>query len=174
MQLMDKAKATRFLGQEFLVWLWYRSETGEGAFDLGESVTAHVWFERKMILESEGDGGTEKVTCAGENQQFKEARFALAQNKTIQEAMIRLAMGDNEWSFVLDATWLNYRSLKTPKVMQDRREDPDGLFFEKVSLLYRALSAMDAIYAQFVRLRLSPEWEATELPAILGWIREGR
>ncbi len=88
--------------------------------------------------------------------------------------MIRLAMGDNEWSFVLDATWLNYRSLKTPKVMQDRREDPDGLFFEKVSLIYKALSAMDAIYAQFVRLRLSPEWEAAELPAILGWIREGK
>jgi len=88
--------------------------------------------------------------------------------------MIRLAMGDNEWSFVLDATWLNYRSLKTPKVMQDRREDPNGLFFEKVSLLYKALSAMDASTAQFVRIRLSPEWETTELRAILGWIREGR
>jgi len=39
MQLMDKAKATRFLVRSFLVWLWYKSETGEGAFDLGESVT---------------------------------------------------------------------------------------------------------------------------------------
>jgi hypothetical protein len=174
MQLIDKARTTRFLGQEFLVWLWYRSETGQGTFDLGESVTAHLWFERKMILESDGDGVAEKVTCAGENQRFREARFALTQNKTIREAMIRLAMGDSEWSFVMDATWMNYKSFKTPKVMQDRREDPDGLFFEKVALLYKALSAMDAIYAKFIRLRISPEWEASELPAILEWIREGR
>jgi hypothetical protein len=58
--------------------------------------------------------------------------------------------------------------------MQDSEKDPEGLFYEKFSLIDQALSAMDFIYSSFLKIRLSPEWETEELPALLTWIKEGK
>ena len=58
--------------------------------------------------------------------------------------------------------------------MQDDEEDPAGLFYEKFFLIEQAVSAMDAIFSTFIKLRLSPDWEGKELPALLEWIREGK
>ena len=81
MQIMEKVRETGFLGREFLLWLWFRSETGEGLFDLGELGHVELWIDGKVVLEAESDEGVEKITCAGENARLKEARFALTKNK---------------------------------------------------------------------------------------------
>lgn len=123
-----------------------------------------------ITLKSEIDEQVETVICSGENPQLKEARFALTENKKITQAMIKLIIGDDEWSFILDSTWMNYRSLKTPKVLQDYKDDPDGLFYEKVSLIDKAVSSMEIIFSQFISLRISQEWKTGELPALVKWI----
>ncbi|MCP4576857.1 MAG: hypothetical protein GY846_11290, partial [Deltaproteobacteria bacterium] len=58
--------------------------------------------------------------------------------------------------------------------MQDKKDDPDGLFYEKVFLIEEAVSAMDGIYAEFLKLRLSPKWSGEELPAFSRWIQSGK
>ena len=174
MQLMEIIKKTKFLGQEFLMWLWYKSETNDGVFDLGEAGEAKLWFDRRVVLQSEGDEGVEKVVCSGENPDLKEARFALTENKAITDAMVKLIIGDNEWSFNLDSTWMNFTSFKSPKVIQDKDEDPEGLFYEKYSLIQQAVSAIDCIFSSFIRIRISSVWEKQELPALLKWIRAGK
>jgi recombination associated protein RdgC len=174
MQLLERARNYEFLGREFLVWLWFKSDINEGRFSLGKSGDAELWFDGRVVLQSDQDSGAEKVICLGENSHLREARFALTEHKTITEAMFKLVIGDNEWSFILDSTWMNFKSFKTPKVMQDNEEDPEGLFYEKFSLIEQALSAIDIIYSSFIKVRLSPEWQALELPALLKWIREGK
>jgi recombination associated protein RdgC len=173
MQLLDKVRKTEFLGREFLLWLWFRSETEEGIFDLGDKGKAELWFEGKITLQSENERGVETVTCAGEAMSMKEARFALAGEKEIRQATITLTVGDNRWSFVLDSTWMNFRSFKTPRVMNDKKEDSDGLFYEKAFLIEEAVSAMDQLYSSFIRRRLSPEWLTEERRAIARWMRQG-
>ncbi len=173
MQLLEKARKTEFLGREFLAWLWFRTETDKGHFKLGEE-TVDIWFDGKITLEGENERGLETIVCSGQSQDMKEARFALAENKEIVQATVVLTMGDNQWTFVLDALWMNFRTFKTPKVVQDKREDPDGLFYEKVYLMEAAVSAVDDIYGEFLRHRLSPEWSTRELPALVQWIREGQ
>lgn len=174
MQLMERVRGSEFLGREFLVWLWFKSEIDEGRFDLGELGYAELWFDRKIVLQSETDEGTEKIACSGDNPDLKEARFALTKNKQIIEAMLKLMIGDHEWSFVLDSTWMNFKSFKTPKVLMDKEEDPEGLFYEKFFLLEKAVNAIDSIFSIFVKLRTSPEWEKEELPALQKWINEGK
>jgi recombination associated protein RdgC len=174
MQLIEKAKDYEFLGREFLVWLWFRSETKGGVFSLGESESAELWFEGRIVLQPDEGDRDEKVICLGEISRSKEARLALAEFKTVTEAKVRLRIGENEWSFVLDSTWLNFKSFKTPKVVQDTEQDPDGLFYEKFYLIDQALSAMDAVFASFISLRLSTDWEENEFPALLEWINQGR
>lgn len=174
MQILEMVRKTEFLGREFLLWLWYKSETEEGIFDLGDKGKAELWLEGKIMLQSETERGVEIITCEGETSDMKEARFALAEGKEIRQATVKLAIGDNRWSFVLDAAWMNLRSFKTPRVMNDSAEDPDGLFYEKAYLIEEALAAMDQIYAAFMERRLSPEWETEDRGIIGQWIRQGR
>ncbi|MFZ7110520.1 MAG: hypothetical protein ACOWYE_02460 [Desulfatiglandales bacterium] len=173
MQLMDRVRKSEHLGREFLLWLWWKSETQNGRFEVGEEIV-ELWFDRRIILESESDEGIEKIVCSGDNPHLREARFALTENKQITEAMVKLVIGDGEWTFSLDSKWMNFKGFKTPKVMLDDDEDPDGLFYEKYFLIDRALSVMDAIYAAFVKRRISPEWKKEEIPALLEWIKEGK
>ena len=69
---------------------------------------------------------------------------------------------------------MNFSVFKTPKVVQDKGEDPDGVFYEKIFLMEEAVSAMDEIYSSFIKLRLSPEWADQERPALVKWISEGK
>jgi len=174
MQLLERVGSTEFIGREFLAWLWFKSETGEGSFPLGEAGSVELWYDGRIVLQSDQDDRDEKVICLGDTSRSREARFALAERKAVTEAKIRLSIGDNEWSFILDATWLNFKSFKTPRVVQDDKEDPDGLFYEKFYLIEQALSALDAVFSSFIKLRLSADWEARELPALLQWVGEGK
>ena len=174
MQLLEKVRKTEFLGREFLVWLWFRADTDRGLFTLGEKGAAELWFDGKITLQSENEKGRETIICAGEASNMKEARFALAEDKEVVQTTIKLLIGDNQWSFALDSTWMNFSTFKTPKVMQDRGEDPDGVFYEKIFLMEEAVSAMDEIYSSFIKLRLSPEWADQERPALGKWISEGK
>ncbi len=172
MELLDKVKKTAFLGHEFLLWLWFRAETGKGIFDLPGEKKAELWFDGKITLQSENEKGTETITCIGESLNMREARFSLKEGKDILQASVVLSINDNEWSFILDSTWFNFKSFKTPKVMQDKKDDPDGLFYEKMYLIEEALSAIDEIFLSFIQLRLSPEWEYDIVPDITQWINE--
>jgi recombination associated protein RdgC len=174
MNLAERLKKTEFLGREFLVWLWFRSEIQDGVFELGEPGEVELWLEGKMTLESDGDEHGEKVVCSGPASRMKEARFALTKNKKLTQATVRMLKGDDEWCLVLDSTWLNISSLKTPRVMQDVREDPDGLFYERMFLIEQPFSVVDALFSQFIEKRLSPEWNVTEFPELKEWILKGK
>lgn len=173
MNLMERVQQTEFLGREFLTWLWFRSESRDGVFELGELGTVELWFEGKMTLESDGEERGDKVACTGGGTRFREARFALTRNKKVTQAAVRLLKGDDEWSFSVDAAWLNLSGLKTPKVMQDAKEDADGLFYERMYLIEQPIAVLNALFAQFIRLRVSQEWEQEERPALNDWIQQG-
>ncbi len=172
MDILETIKDTEFLGKEFLIWLWFKSEKKHGLVDLGETGVFELRFSGKITLQSKNeDGGT--VICSGVGAGFKEARFALAENKRVAQATIKFIEGDDEFSFVLDSTWLNFRTLRTPKVVQDDKDDPDGLFYEKIGLTEKVVSVIDKIFAYFIKLRISEEWNKKELPAIKKWVKKG-
>ncbi|MCF8119137.1 MAG: hypothetical protein K9L83_02910 [Deltaproteobacteria bacterium] len=173
MQLLDRVKQTEFLGREFLLWLWFRTETDRGIFDLREQGKAEVWFDGRIMLQSESDRGVDTITCAGEAAYMREARVALSEDKEITRAAVKLALGEDEFSFVLDSTWMNFSTFKAPRVMQDREADPEGLFYEKIFLIEKAVSAMDEIFAAFIELRTGSDWGDTEGPALMKWVSEG-
>ncbi len=174
MNLIERVKQTEFLGREFLTWLWFRSESQEGVFDLAELGTVEILFEGRMTLEPDGEERGDKFTCDGAGTRLGEARFSLTRGKKVTQVSLRLLRGDDEWSFTLDAAWLNLSGLKVPKVMQDAREDAEGLFYERMFLIEQPVAVVNALFEEFIRLRVSPEWDQDELPALVEWIRRGR
>ena len=170
MDILDLLHKKEFLGREFLTWLWFKSEIQGGSFTLDNSQQAVLWFDDRVVLQSDGK---EMVTCQGENSELTEARHALREGKKVTQAKIKLIIGDNDWSFCLDSTWLNFKSLKTPRVMLDTKEDPEGLFYEKAHLLATPISTVEQLFTQFLKIRISTEWDKKEVPAIRQWMKKG-
>jgi hypothetical protein len=172
MDILEKIEKTETIGKDFLLWLWFRNETRKGIFEDGDGLSAEIMIDGKMTLET--DEIQDSVTCSCANPLMKEARFALMENKKITKAAIRLIINEeDEFFFRMDSRWMNFRLLKTPKVIQDLKDDPEGFFYEKTGLIERAITVMDSVFMDFIRIRVSPEWESSELPALIKWIRSG-
>jgi hypothetical protein len=173
MNVLDKIEKTEVIGTDFLLWLWFRSETRNGIFDMEKNLHAEILIDGKMTLENIET--QDKVTCSGNNPLMKEARLALIENKKITMAAIKLILNEeDEFTFKFDSQWMNFRMLRTPKVIQDFKDDPEGLFYEKTGLIEKAITVMDSVFMSFINLRISPAWEGEELPALVAWINSGK
>jgi len=172
MDILSLIQNKKFLGREFLTWLWFQSDSKSGMIALDESQTVEIWVDNKIILESADEETPEKVICQGDSSEMLEARQALIQGKKVSQACFRLYMKDDEWRFTLDDSRLDFRACKTPKIILDKKEDPEGLFYEKTFLLQEAVRVVEQVFIQFIKIRISPQWEKTELPALQQWIQK--
>ncbi len=162
----------RFLGYEFLTWLWFFSDRSEGKLRLPDGREAEVHLGERVAL-SLPDDGNERVVCTTQASRLHEARTALRHGKLVEEVQVFLRVGENEYFFRLDTNLWAIRGLRTPKQMKDPgEEDADGRFLEKMSFLEEVFDSLDALYKNFLSLRLGPGWDAETRPLLKKWINE--
>jgi hypothetical protein len=160
----------RFLGYEFLTWVWYFIERLEGSIQAGEK-TANIHLGERMVLVLPGEG-KERVICTSQANFLHEARTALRQGKMVEEVQLFVIVGENEYMVTLDSTLLVLKGLKTPKQLPDYgSDDPDGRFLEKMYFLEDVFATLDALYMRFLADRLSG-WETDCLPQLNEWIKK--
>ena len=172
MDMVSLIHTKKFIGREFLTWLWFQSDSKSGMVPVDESQTVEIWVDNKIVLESADEETLEKVICQGDSSEMLEARQALKQGKKVSQASFRLYMKDDEWRFSLDDSRLNFRTCRTPKIMLDKKEDPEGLFYEKTFLLQEAVRIIEQLFIRFVKIRISPQWKQSELPALRKWVQK--
>lgn len=172
---VDLIREKRFMGQEFLTWLWYRTDMQGEVVRLRDGSDAEVSFQRFMTLEG-GEGDTlESVTCRGLRAELQEAKAALQTGKKISRAHIRLGINDLQWKFTIDAATLDISGLKVPKTVSAGEEEGDDLSFEarvleRIHMLELAIEAVDALLAVFLKYRLDSVQWAEEKRGIKQWI----
>ncbi len=162
----------RFLGFDFLTWIWYYIEKLGGAVQAGEKI-ANIHLGERMVLVLPGDG-KERVICTSQANFLHEARTALRQGKVVDELQLFLMIGENEYLLTLDSSLWALKGLKTPKQLPDYgQDDPDGKFLEKMFFIEEVFAALDSLYTRFLADRLTPAWETDSLPQLKNWIEEG-
>ena len=162
----------RFLGSEFLTWLWFYIERLGGSIQAGDKI-ANIHLGERMVLVLPGDG-KERVICTTQANFLHEARTALRQGKVVDEAQLFFIIGENEYLLTLDSSLWAVKGLKTPKQLPDYgQEDPDGRFLEKMYFIEEVFSTLDALYMRFLAERLTPGWETDTLAQLQKWIDEG-
>jgi len=177
MDLVDLIAEKRFLGQEFLTWLWYKSDERGGAIDLPESGDIIVIFEKHLLLES-GEGETlEKVICQGLQAELKEARTGLSLGKKLEQARILIQLGDYEFHVTIKGSTMDYRSVKLPKTMEQSEEGDDeaareGMLLDRIGLYETLLRTLDGLFRLFIQARTTAAWPE-ELQRIHAWINAG-
>ena len=148
----------RFLGSEFLTWVWFFIERLGGSIQAGDKI-ANVHLGERMVLVLPGDR-KERVVCTTQTNFLHEARTGLRQGKVVDEAQLFFIIGENEYFLTLDSSLWALKGLKTPKQLPDYgREDPDGRFLEKMYFIEEVFSVLDALYMRFLAERLTPGWE---------------
>ena len=157
------------LGQEFLTWLWFRSETRPASFSDKEGQPYGVAMEQRVVVQGGEGESLETASVSGPLSQLLEARLGLRTGKKVTRALIRFEQDSLTWQVSMKAEDFALGSLRTPKVEQEGDEDPDALFLEKMYLTERCLGLFDAAFKLFLSTRLSGEWEE-EAHAMSVWM----
>lgn len=175
MDLVDLIQEKRFLGQEFLAWLWYKSEERGGYVELPEIGDILVVFEKHMLLEFGEGEASEKVICRGLQTELKEAREGLRLAKKPEQARIRIARGDNEYGVTLSAAIMDFRNVRLPKTAgtEDGGNDADsieGQILERIALIEELTSLISELFRMFITIRVSETRWVEELIQLRAWI----
>ena len=177
MDLVDIISGKKFLGQEFLTWLWYKSEERGGSVFLPGAGDIQLVFEKHMLLESGEGESLERLTCNGLQTELQEARTGLLMGKKLERARVYLAKGDYEWRFSLSATLFEFRNVSLPKTVSSSDDSSDPLAWEakvleRVGMSEEAMHIIDELFRMFLKTRISSGW-LYEKDALKAWISKG-
>ncbi len=142
MKPMELLEQGRFLGEEFLLWLWMCSQTEGGASGADGDGSA-CFVDDAIQLVSERGEVKEISLRKGSPSDSREAFEALSRGMRPSRVKLRILSGDMEWVFSLAAATLDMGTLKLPpstgKAPQDRLHDRLYLLEEGAGHLERRL-----------------------------------
>ena len=173
--LVDLMVEKRFLGQEFLTWLWWKSEERGGSVALPDDGDITVAFEKHMLLESGEGESSEKLVCTGLQTELQEARTGLQMGKKLEQARIVLGIGSYEYSFTLAGALMEYRNVRLPKTEatehdgDENTEAVEGMILERIFLFEELMRIVNTLFGIFLKVRLDVGWR-DELQKIRAWV----
>jgi hypothetical protein len=170
MDLVDRIETTRFLGGEFLLWLWFSRDVTGGEIYIKGRGTLLVSLETQLGL-ADPIAERERVLIRGMDPfGGTEAGEALAAGKLPRKVGLRIVFEQSEWVMTLDSSTLALSGVKLPALANERE---DELLNERMRLLEQVHDLVHALYAHFLGVRLSDKWESDVLPALRLWVRTG-
>jgi hypothetical protein len=165
MDLVDLIEKRRFLGREFLVFLWFESELFDGQIPVEGFGPCELRLESWITLSCDKEQARLKGVMPSAE---PEAHQALRQGKLPAQACLRVTVGELKYAFSFQADTLALAAVKIPAVVKDEADDQ---FYERMYLVEELESLVAALYAKFIAIRLSPVWEQQVLPAVQAWVR---
>ena len=169
MDLLDAVESCRFLGREFLVFVWFESEVLEGQFETSDGDRFVLWLENQLVLESESAEQEVTRMRGASPSMTSEAHEALRRGKLPVQARVRVERGQQVYGFVLNAKTLGVSGAQLPALLKEER---DERFFERMYLIEELEKMVDAIFERFVTLRIAPVWDTKLLPMIQRWVQD--
>ena len=167
--LLERIESTRFLGSEFLLWLWLRAEIVNQPISVGDFGELEVWLDNHLTLQSDIDPN-ERVTVRGAAPSGSaEAREAVRSQKFPVRARVALRNEERDFACVLVAQRFAVASGVIPAVLT---KETDDAFQERMTLVERLSLTLDGLYAAFLRERLTATWQDAWEPAIVCWAED--
>lgn len=161
----------RFLGREFLTWLWYTLETDPKLAAAVDPGLEEIDIGDRMVLENRGPAGLEIVTIKGEDPGLEEGQTALRKGALVSELSLTFKADDQRWRLTLKGESLHITGLKVPETGPVETEaDLDGALLEKAALVERALHLIEGLFYRFIRIRISESWQTEAMAGIRKWI----
>jgi len=166
-EALQRIETTRFLGPEFLLWIWVRGELTTESISIGDD-DLDVWLDRQITFESPIDKN-ERVSVRGmAPADGEEAREAVRAGKLPVSSQIALRGAAREFVCGLVAPRFAIAGAKVPVVL---KEDASEAFVDRMALCEELFQVLDGLYRAFLEVRLSDAWSSGWAPAIAAWSR---
>jgi hypothetical protein len=160
-----------FLGNEFLLWLWFMLDCDSDTISLPDGSEVAVLLKRTLTLECpRGQTGRQTIVSDGPTK-LPEARRAVQGGKLPRKVGLILVRHDQQYELTLQAEALAISGCKmpAPEAVEERAR-----LEERVTQLRHLLETLDLLYDSFGRHRASDDW-LKELARIQKWLaREDR
>jgi hypothetical protein len=164
--LADEASRD-FLGNEFLLWLWYVLDAHSDSIELADKSEVTVMLARTLALECpRGQTGRESIQSDGPSR-LPEARRAIQAGKLPRKAGLTVVRHDKQYELTLHAESLAVASAKMPP---PEGEEERARLDERVTILRELIETLDLLYDVFCRMRISSDW-STELGKVQKWLQ---
>lgn len=163
----ELVEMNRFVGREFLLWLWFESELYETNLRPSRGDGCALWLETSIALINEGEEARIKGTSPSSS---PEAKQALQQGKLPRQARMRAALGEHEFSWTMKADELAIGALKVPAQLKSQEDKYEALY-ERMRLVEELEGVLEALFEDFIALRLSLDWEETINTELKKWAK---
>lgn len=167
MKPMELIEQGRFLGEEFLLWLWMRGLKDGGTSGLDGDTSACFVDDAVQLVSERGDV-KELSLRKGNPAESREAFEALSRGMRPAKAKVRLLSGDMEWTFTLGAAGLDISTMKLPPT---QAKDPSGRIADRLFLLEEGTQHLERRFQVFLEARAQNTGELEE--ALRAWVRQG-
>jgi len=159
-----------FLGEEFLTWLWFRTETEGGDFEIGSRAIAVLLDDYLAFAPRESDE-TEQTLRKGTPSRTAEARAALRNGHRVRRAKFVIAEGSQEWTVTIDGPTMNLLSVKVPDD-DEEASDPRERSTERIRAFLDIHEIVGLLYKTFLQQRLRTEYLQTSAERQAQWMAE--
>jgi hypothetical protein len=162
----------RFLGDEFLTWLWYLIETDQDAFRAVDPDCSALEVGRRIVLENRKGKSIECITIKGDDAGLEEGKLALKKGALVTELALIFRAGEQQWEFSLKGESLNVSGFKTSgRTFPEGAEDMEAFLLDRVYQFNKILIFLEILYKTFIRIRIKGKWSSQITPSIRKWIR---
>lgn len=156
-----------FLGNEFLLWLWYYLETTSDELSLSDGTAATVMISRSLQLECpRGQFGRESFNSDGPSK-LPEARRAIQAGKLPRKIGLTIVRQNDQYELTLQAETMAISGAKLPATEAESQQDRQ---IERVNQLRHLRETLDLMYEVFLARRLGATWP-DEVASMREWLR---
>lgn len=156
-----------FVGNEFLLWLWFRTQTQDDTFKLSDDSEVTVMIARTLTLECpRGQTGYETISHEAPVK-LPEAKRAIQSGKLPRKAGLTLVRHDVQYEFTLHAETLAVGSAKLPP---SEEEDDRARLEERANRIRHLMETLDLLFEAFGQVRFTSAWN-DELAKMQKWLK---
>lgn len=146
---LELVEQGRFLGEEFLLWIWLRG-LRDGGTSGHEGDLSACFLEDSVMLQSERGDVKELSLRKGNPAESRAAFEALSRGMRPAKAKLRIISGDMDWTFSLAAATLDLSTLALPPVSS---KDPQGRMADRLFLLEEGVGNLERRFRAFLHQR---------------------
>jgi len=145
-----------YLGNEFLLWLWWKWETGSDTIALSDKTEVTGMFARSLSLDCpKGQFGKESISSESPVA-LPEAAMAIRMGKQPRKAGLTLIRDGEQYDFNLQAETFVLGSAKISQPGAVATELSDTL--ERIESIRRMADTIDLLFEAFCAVRIGKSW----------------
>ncbi len=159
-----------YLGNEFLLWLWHKTETETDAISLADGSEVTAMFAKNLVLECPlGESGKESISSEIPTK-LPEAMEAIRSGKLPRKAGLVLVRFGQQYDLTLQAESF---SISGAKLQADKEAQGVEVLESRIDAIRTLNETVDLLFESFCQLRVSKNWDKY-LEGISQWIAPQR